>query len=101
MVTEEGLVSIVDGLATSYRTRSPQTDELALVLPRWMWDTYGQERLTASFRRVGVQYVKLVDDWSEEHAIKPQLLLYAAGTWHTNHHIGQTNPDCEGCRYAD
>lgn len=100
VVTEEGLVSIVGELASNYRDRSAQTDELVLVLPRWMWDMYGQERLTASFRRVGVQHVQLVGDWSQEHAIKPQLLLYAAGTWHANHHVGQTSPDCEGCQYA-
>jgi hypothetical protein len=99
-VAEEDLVSTVADLATQYRTRHPQADELVLVLPRWMWDQYGQERLTASFRRVGVQYVKVVEDWMETTTPGPQLLLYAAGTWHTNHHIGQVSETCEGCRHA-
>jgi hypothetical protein len=97
VIDEETIVSTVAQLASQYRTRCQDADELVLVLPRWMWDQYGQERLTASLQRLGVQQVKLVDDWSEASALKPQVLLYAAGTWHTNHHVGETNPDCEGC----
>lgn len=101
VMDEEAVVSTVADLAQQYRTQNPATDELVLVLPRWMWDQYGQERLTASFKRVGVQHVKLVDDWvGATDTANPQLLLYAAGTWHTNHHIGQMNPDCEGCQHA-
>jgi hypothetical protein len=100
VMDEDAVVSTVAELAQQYRTKNPATDELVLVLPRWMWDQFGQERLTASFKRVGVQHVKVVDDWRQEHTSRPQLLLYAAGTWHTNHHIGQTNPDCEGCQHA-
>ena len=93
-------MSAVAELVPEYRARHPRADELVLVLPRWMWSQYGQGRLTVSFRRLGVKHVHLVGDWREAHAARPELLLYTAGTWHTNHHIGQTNPDCEGCQHA-
>lgn len=100
VMDEEAVVSAAAELVPQYRARNPGADELVLVLPRWMWNQFGQERLTASFKRLGVRHVELVGDWTESVASKPQMLLYAAGTWHTNHHIGQTNPDCEGCRHA-
>ncbi len=98
---EEDLVANVAELASAYRARHHGTDELVLVLPRWMWDRYGQDQLTAAFQRNGIQHVKLVEDWAESSEENAQLLLYAAGTWHTNHHIGQTRPDCEGCQHND
>lgn len=98
-MNEDDVVAAAAEMVMGYRARSPDA-ELALVLPRWMWNQYGQERLTASFQRLGIQQVQLVEDWSESHAAKPQMVLYTAGTWHTNHHIGQTSPDCEGCQHA-
>lgn len=80
--------------ADSMRARSG-VGELVLVLPRWMWERYGQERLTASFQRLRIQHVELVSTWDEGPA---QMLLYQKGTWHTNHAIGETSPTCEGCQ---
>lgn len=83
-----------------YRAHHPGAGELVLVLPRWLWNRYGQEGLTSSLQRLGVQHVKVIEDWVDAHGTDAKFLLYEAGTWHTNHHIGDTSPSCEGCQHA-
>lgn len=98
MDSESVLLGAVQGLVSDARERLHLDGELILVLPRWMWERYGQEALTASFRRLNVEHVELVDTWDGDSAQIAQMLLYQKGTWHTNHFIGETDPNCQGCQ---
>lgn len=99
-MSPDQIVGTVQQAFDNARTRGlegPSQDEWVLVLPRRFWEQHGQEALTASFRRIGIQHVELVDTAQSDPA-RAQLLIYAKGTWHTNHSLGETHPDCEGCQ---
>jgi hypothetical protein len=92
---EAGLVSVV----ADYREKlGLPSEELTLVLPCWLYDKVGPERLRASFKRLGIGRVELTDGFEESD--RAQMLLYASGTWHAGHGIGETRQGCEGCEHT-
>lgn len=95
MTAKENFLAAVHQMVEKRYDYRGVNEELVLVLPRWAWEHYGQEQLTASFIGMGIQHVQIVEDWQPTD--KVQLLLYAKGTWHTGHGIGERRSDCEGC----
>jgi hypothetical protein len=90
--------TLVD-LASNYRAKMGRpTEPLTLVLPRWLYDQVGKERLTESFRRLGINRATLTEDYPESD--RAQVLLYVSGTWHSGHDVGETREGCEGCEHA-
>lgn len=99
-MSEDDLIAVAQQMVGDYRSRLAPTasDEMVIVLPRWVYEKFGQERLTASLNRVGIQNVEVTEDWQPK--TKAQMLVYTKGTWHAGHGIGETDSDCAGCQHA-
>lgn len=83
-------------LVANYREKMGRPGEpLTLVLPRWLHQQVGGERLAASFQRLGINRVELVGGYEETGSA--QALLYESGTWHSGHEVGETRSGCKGC----